>query len=257
MTDSIIGTHFAMKSKNAYKDYRLELPTQYGVRRNLRRYRYLFDNEFKGLAPESRVLEIGPGFGYFARVCVERGHCYFAIEPSNSLRRYLSSSFGYRLIDSWTPPIPVKDSSIDLIFANQILEHMPDYTHVLRFLTEVKRVLKPGGIACFMMPDYMFCGRHFFNCDPTHEYILTPLRMERLSKDSGLKIIVNRSHALSIKRGWFSPILKFIGRLILNFFSLSLVVMLFELFKKERLLYKIQKQFMGGILTILQKEEGF
>ncbi|MFQ5456759.1 MAG: class I SAM-dependent methyltransferase [Nitrospirota bacterium] len=207
------------------------------------------------MPPKSSILDIGPGFGYFARICIENGHDYFAIEPSNSLRCYLKSNFGYRLINSWTPPIPIKDNSLDMLFANQILEHMPDYAHVLKFLMEVKRVLRPGGIACFIVPDYMFCGRHFFNCDPTHEYIFTTLRMERLSKDSGLKIIVNRSSALSIKKSWFSPILKFIAKLSLNFFSLSLIVMLFELIKRESLLYKIQKQFMGGILTILQKED--
>lgn len=147
----------------------------------------------------------------------------------------------------------MQSNRFDLVFLNQVLEHIPNYEKVSNLLIEIRRILKPGGYACFIVPDYMFCQAHFYNSDPTHEFILTKRRMERLADYFKFVLLVNRVFCLTIRKAWFSPIIRFVGKLMLTLLSSSFVTMFFELTNQEKLLYKIQKQFMGNIVTIIQK----
>ena len=47
--------------------------------------------------------------------------------------------------------LPLRDESVDLVYGNAIVHHLPDRE---RFLAEVARVLKPGGRALFMDAGY-------------------------------------------------------------------------------------------------------
>jgi len=51
--------------------------------------------------------------------------------------------------------IPYKDSSVDLLVSNSVLEHIQDYRAVIE---EIYRVLKPGGYLYLCVPS--FCLRH-------------------------------------------------------------------------------------------------
>ena len=41
-----------------------------------------------------------------------------------------------------TEPLPLEDSSIDLVWCSEVLEHVPDTAHTL---SEIRRVLRTGG----------------------------------------------------------------------------------------------------------------
>lgn len=58
--------------------------------------------------------------------------------------------------------IPFSDSAFDLIFANQVLEHIQDLTFLLE---EIHRILKPGGQLVAHVPYFRSGWAHI---DPTH-----------------------------------------------------------------------------------------
>jgi len=66
-----------------------------------------------------------------------------------------------------TVPYPFKKNTFDQIHANMILEHLDD---LLSVMTEIHRILKPGGFLYIKVPYYMsLCA---FG-DPTHKRFFT------------------------------------------------------------------------------------
>jgi len=49
--------------------------------------------------------------------------------------------------------IPERNESVDLIYCSHMIEHL-DYEETNNFFMECKRILKPGGIARFVVPDF-------------------------------------------------------------------------------------------------------
>ena len=107
--------------------------------------------------------------------------------------------------------IPLEDNSIDSAIATEVLEHVPNVTDVL---TEVFRVLKPGGVFIFTVPFIW----------PLHEtphdhYRYTPYALNRLMELAGFKGVkikamggwnaaLGQMMALWIKRNFQSRIAK-------------------------------------------------
>jgi SAM-dependent methyltransferase len=98
------------------------------------------------LKPASSVLELGAGTGFQARGLASRGFDVKAIDlPDSSY----STSRVFPVIDYDGRTIPFPDASFDVVFSSNVLEHVPD----LRLtLSEVRRVLKPGGYAVHARP---------------------------------------------------------------------------------------------------------
>jgi len=68
-----------------------------------------------------------------------------------------------------TDMFPVEDESTDIAVCLALIEHLIDPGH---FLTETKRILKPGGLLWISTPDIEACGAKFWN-DPTHAHPYT------------------------------------------------------------------------------------
>ena len=79
--------------------------------------------------------------------------------PESILRNYLSKQFhNYETADLNMSDVdyrvdlqnlPFKNSSYDFVFASHVLEHIPDDTSAIK---EIRRILKPGGIAILPVP---------------------------------------------------------------------------------------------------------
>lgn len=65
-------------------------------------------------------------------------------------------------------PYPIKDGSLDGIFTEHVLEHIP-YVHGKGNLAEFHRMLKPGGVLRIIMPDAELYMRRYVEkrSDPT------------------------------------------------------------------------------------------
>jgi ubiquinone/menaquinone biosynthesis C-methylase UbiE len=106
------------------------------------------------LKPTSRVLEVGPGSGYFSVEIarrVPRGHLELLdLQPEmlEKARHHLEAAglenVGYTQADASSLPFP--DADFDIAFLVAVLGEVPDDAACLQSLY---RVLRPGGVAVF------------------------------------------------------------------------------------------------------------
>jgi SAM-dependent methyltransferase len=108
----------------------------------------------------ARTLEIGAGLGAHLRFENLPAQEYWALELRPELARALAEKFpGVQAIaGDCQQRIDLPDHSVDRALAIHVLEHLPNLPAAL---LEIKRVLKPGGTLCAMIP-----------CDPGLAYSL-------------------------------------------------------------------------------------
>jgi cyclopropane-fatty-acyl-phospholipid synthase len=99
-----------------------------------------------GLKAGDSVLEVGPGWGAFSRYAAERGVHITAVTNSQKSREFMQA-LGKKLHIEWN--IVLEDilnfdrsERFDAIVLMGIMEHLPDYTRVLK---KFLKLLKPGG----------------------------------------------------------------------------------------------------------------
>ena len=116
---------------------------------------YVFDQILRGnIAPGMRVLDAGCGYGRNLVHLLREGCEIFALDASREgvehVRR-LSSSLGTSLpADNFQvgliEQIPFPDSFADVVICNSVLHFARDDAHFNKMLSELWRVLKPGGM---------------------------------------------------------------------------------------------------------------
>lgn len=134
------------------------------------------------------MLEIGPGQGSLAMAAVAAGWRYRAMEASEILIQQLRSK-GLEVIEGWAPPILAQDASTDVVYADQVLEHMSGIDAARFFVSEARRVLKPGGTFFVVVPDYLKERTFFWDVDYTHNFVTTERRVRQLLYDGGFDIV--------------------------------------------------------------------
>jgi ubiquinone/menaquinone biosynthesis C-methylase UbiE len=96
------------------------------------------------------ILDVGCGDGHMLRTLRSDGYqSLHGLEISDYAVQRLRGE-GIHMHKGKLPRIPLPDASFDVVIASQVLEH------VIRrrfFIKEIKRVLKPGGLACIFVPD--------------------------------------------------------------------------------------------------------
>lgn len=109
------------------------------------------------------VLDIASGSGYGTEILSQSAKYVYGIDKSPEAVEYARSHFSrsnteYRVGDA--TKISLDDHSVDLVVTFETIEHVEDY---LAFMREIKRVLRPDGIAIISTPnDLEFAeGNHF------------------------------------------------------------------------------------------------
>jgi ubiquinone/menaquinone biosynthesis C-methylase UbiE len=106
-----------------------------------------------GLDRAPRVLDVGCGEGHFAGALALAGAKVLAIDvAAEPLRRALDRhpDLDVRLVEP-EAPLPLEDSSFDMVWAGETIEHMADTSHGL---SELRRVLRSGGMLAISTPDH-------------------------------------------------------------------------------------------------------
>jgi SAM-dependent methyltransferase len=157
--------------------------------------------QFSFLAPyllmdrNCSILEIGPGRGEFASLFLKAGYTnYSVVEPDDTLRALCESLPIVKAYKDLVPPLPVEDSSQDLIIMCDVFEHVNDAATAVAVIKDIRRCLKPGGLFFVLSPDYLHWGPDFYNCDYSHSNPTTIRRTSQIFENVGLKNIGHTYH---------------------------------------------------------------
>ena len=132
------------------------------------------------------MLEIGPGHGSLGTIAMSAGWRYRAVEASPLLATALRAQ-GFAVIRAWAPPFAIASASCDVVYADQVLEHMSGIDAARQFVAEARRVLKPGGLFLVVVPDYLKERTFFWDVDYTHNFVTTKRRVSQLLLDGGFE----------------------------------------------------------------------
>ena len=138
-------------------------------------------------APPGDMLEIGPGQGSLATTAIAAGWSYRGIEASPALAAALRAQ-GLDIAEAWAPPIVANDASCDVVYADQVLEHMSGIDAAREFVAEAWRALRDGGVAFIVVPDYLKERTFFWDVDYTHNFVTTERRVRQLLYDGGFEV---------------------------------------------------------------------
>jgi SAM-dependent methyltransferase len=171
-----------------YKSFSEKKLTTYGSGRRgkIERHRLTLLQRF--VAPPGDFFEIGPGHGSLGELAVDAGWRYTAVEASPILIDVLRKK-GLTVIEAWTPPMPMADASADVVYADQVLEHMSGIDAARDFTAEALRALRPGGLFFVVVPDYLKERTFFWDVDYTHNFVTTERRVRQLFVDGGFEIL--------------------------------------------------------------------
>lgn len=110
------------------------------------------DTVCKYAKPCSKILDVGCGNGLSSYMLYEHGHwvlgadiSLFFLAESTHLQ---NNRLRYQVCDALN--LPFADNVFDVVCSNELIEHVTDAS---RTLTEMTRVLKPGGILVIMGPN--------------------------------------------------------------------------------------------------------
>ena len=109
--------------------------------------------EYLDIGPEDRVLDCGCGLGWFLKVIGELTSCRLTGSDYDLPRlavglREVAGRASVALSDILR--LPYADATFDKVVLSEVLEHLPDDAGGL---AEVRRVLRPGGLAWIEMPN--------------------------------------------------------------------------------------------------------
>lgn len=98
------------------------------------------------LEPGTRLLNIGVGSGILEELALKRGHEVYCLDPVaasiEGIRQRLN--MGDRAQVGYAEKMPFSDDFFDAVTISEVIEHLsPEITDAV--LTEIRRVLKPGG----------------------------------------------------------------------------------------------------------------
>lgn len=110
----------------------------------------------------NKLLEIGFGQGDCLREFEKRNLDVYGIDY-NSIYTH-KNFYNTEPTDFSKDKLPYDNDSFSFIFCKSVIEHIKDTDH---FLSEVYRILKPGGTLIILTPAWEFNYKDFFN-DYTH-----------------------------------------------------------------------------------------
>ena len=103
--------------------------------------------------PSAVVLDLGSGWGEFIRHI--HAHRRIAMDLNSDMPSHVGSSVE-TIIQDCSQPWQISDSSLDVVFTSNFLEHLPDKDAFRRTLHQALRCLKTGGRIICLGPNIRF-----------------------------------------------------------------------------------------------------
>jgi len=145
------------------------------------------------IRPSGRLLDVGCATGNFLNEMARTGHWQVeGVEPNAQAAAYASRRFGIQIHRGELVTVELPLASFDVITMWNVLEHL--YSPMTN-LRAVGRLLKPGGIFVFSIPNLSglearWFGRYWIGWDlPRHLYFPTLGMAEQMLEAVGLKLL--------------------------------------------------------------------
>ena len=236
-----------MAEDTFYKSFSEKSLTSYGAGRRSRIERHRLDLLQRFIKAPGTFFEIGPGHGTLGELAVKDGWDYTAVEASPILMDVLTKK-GLKVIPAWTPPMPMADASANVVYADQVLEHMRGIDDARQFTAEAFRGLRPGGIFFVVVPDYLKERTFFWDVDYTHNFVTTERRIKQLFNDGGFEIL-HIERAIGIATGLQRDLLAAAA----VFINIPGVDAVSRWTKQEDLVFKIRKNLFETLTFVAKK----
>jgi SAM-dependent methyltransferase len=162
--------------------------------------------------PQSRVVEVGAGWGFFAEACRERGIPYEGIELDAQQAGALRAA-GFDVRAGAVPPFP-EGGAAQVVWMSHVLEHALDHRHAMAMVRSAFERLDPGGALVVIGPDVLAWGTEFWNCDWSHGYPTSRRRVEQLMAEAGFVRVASRSHVATLDQPVLVPLLALLFRMV-------------------------------------------
>lgn len=116
----------------------------------------LLEDLHEDLRSDMRVLEIGCGIGrllqYMALIFEEVHGIDVSAEMIEEGRRYLARHPNAHLeVGDGASLAPYPDAHFDLVYSYVVFQHIPDKAVIESYVTEARRVLRPGGLFKYLV----------------------------------------------------------------------------------------------------------
>tara|TARA_R110000868_G_scaffold400291_2_gene674577 strand:+ start:200 stop:745 length:546 start_codon:yes stop_codon:yes gene_type:complete len=154
-----------------------------------------FDIEFDKPLEDVRILDFGCGFGRYLKAFNEifkKENLYGTEINNENIIQVRQLGFQCFSLDPENAILPFENYFFDVVFSSNVIEHIPNH-HYIKYLDEVKRVLKPQGKFVVGTPNYPIkrffdfekafrtkLYKYYFFDDPTH---CNKLSFNRLQND--------------------------------------------------------------------------
>jgi GT2 family glycosyltransferase/SAM-dependent methyltransferase/glycosyltransferase involved in cell wall biosynthesis len=107
----------------------------------------------RDLAVGRDVLDVAAGEGYGSALLADVARSVVGVELDAASVRHAREAYpreNLHFLEGDATRIPLPDACVDMVVSFETLEHLGDHD---RFLSEVRRVLRPGGLFLFSTPD--------------------------------------------------------------------------------------------------------
>lgn len=172
-----------------------------------------------GVGPGSKVIDIGAGQGRHSYEMFRRGADVIAFDQSESDMADVGEMFDAMMAEGQVPAsakaraevgdalrLPYADDSFDVVLMSEILEHIPTDDAAI---SEMARILKPGGLAAVTVPRYWpekVCwalSDEYHEVEGGHVRIYKASELARKLRARGLEVTnTDHAHALHAPYWW-------------------------------------------------------
>ena len=171
------------------------------------KYPYLLTNHLAskyGLQRGQKILDLGCGRGEFLAGFIKLGLHGFGVDMSCEAKGFCNDA-EIKECDFENEKLPYEDESFDIVFSKSVLEH---FYYPEKVVHEIFRILKPGGTAITMVPDWELDCRGFY-ADFTHRTPFSLLSLKKIFKMYGFaEVKTERLRQLPLlwKMPWLIPL---------------------------------------------------
>ena len=157
-------------------------------------WRVLCDSFLSRYVPaDATVADVGAGgCGFINHIRAKRR---IAVDLDPRVRERAAPGVEVHNSDIASLPDLLGASSVDVAFASNIFEHLPSAAELLRVLTAIRTILRPGGRIIILQPNVRLTGGRFWDF-LDHTLPLTELGMQEALAVAGFRTISCRARFL-------------------------------------------------------------